>query len=111
MIRNLITSLLAAVALQAFAAVDVNQASQAELEQIRGIGPAMSTKIVQARQTAAFKDWGDFVGRVRGVGTGNAAKMSQAGLTVAGATYAAAPNAEPAKPAKARAKAEPRTKP
>jgi len=94
MIRKLITALFAAVSLHAFAAADINQASQAELEQIRGIGPALSAKIVQAREQAPFKDWSDFVERVRGVGPGSAAKMSAAGLTVAGQAYAAA---EPAK--------------
>lgn len=107
MIRNLIAALLAAFALQAFAAVDINRASQAELEQIPGIGPALSGKILKARESGSFKDWGDFVERVRGVGAGNAAKMSQGGLTVAGQTYTPVAPAAPAKP---RAKAEPRAK-
>ena len=33
---------------------------------------------------SAFKDWPDLVDRVGGVGAGNAARFSQAGLTVAG---------------------------
>ncbi len=74
-------------ALSAQAAVDVNKANQAELESIKGIGPGLSTKILDARKTAAFKDWNDLVDRVSGVGPGNAARFSQAGLTVGNASY------------------------
>ena len=106
MIRNLIATLLAVFALNAFAAVEVNQANQAELETVKGIGPGLSGKILEARKTGAFKNWADMVERVPGVGDGNAARFSQAGLTVAGTAYAAAPKAEKAaKPAQA-AKAE-----
>ena len=60
----------------AFAAVDVNKASQAELEIVKGIGPAISTQILDERKKGAFKDWSDLVARVKGVGDGNAAKFS-----------------------------------
>ncbi len=100
MIRNLFAALIAAVALNAFAGVDANQASRADLETVKGIGPGLSGKIVQTRQAGEFKDWADFVERVGGVGPGNAARLSQAGLTVAGAAYDA--GAAPAAPAKTR---------
>jgi competence protein ComEA len=87
MIRNLIAALLAALSFSAFAAVDANQASQADLETVKGIGPGLSTKILAARKTATFKDWADMVERVPGVGPGNAARFSTAGLTVAGASF------------------------
>jgi competence protein ComEA len=87
MIRNFIALLLTAFALNAFAAVDANQASRAELETVKGIGPGLSGKIMEARKTGAFKSWDDLVVRVGGVGTGNAARLSQAGLTVAGSGY------------------------
>ena len=98
MFRNLIATLFAALALNAFAAVDVNRASQAELESVKGIGPGLSGKILDARKTGAFKDWGDFVGRVAGIGPGNAARFSQAGLTVGDQGYTAAPSTD--KPAR-----------
>ncbi len=109
MLRQLIAIALAAFALNAFAAVDVNQASQAELETVKGIGPGLSAKILDARKAGAFKDWNDLVDRVGGVGPGNAARFSQAGLTVNNSAYvasAAAPQdkgsaAKPAKAAKA----------
>ena len=87
MFRHFIVTLLASLALNAFAAVDVNQASQAELESVKGIGPGLSGKILDARKTSSFKDWSDFVDRVSGVGPGNASRFSQAGLTVGGKTY------------------------
>ncbi len=86
---------LTALACHAFAAVDVNKANQAELETVKGIGPALSSKILDARKSASFKDWGDFVDRVSGIGPGNAARFSQAGLTVGDQPYAGA--AAPAK--------------
>lgn len=88
MLRQLIATALAALALNAFAAVDANQASQAELETVKGIGPGLSGKILAARKASAFKDWSDFVDRVPGIGAGNASRFSQAGLTVAGKAYA-----------------------
>ena len=97
MIRNFIALLLAVFALNAFAAIDVNQASQAELETVKGIGPGLSAKILKARQANSFKNWDDLVDRVGGVGPGNAARVSQAGLTVCGSAY----NSTAAKPAKA----------
>jgi competence protein ComEA len=90
MLRKLIATVFATLALvgaNVYAAVDVNRASQAELEQVKGIGPGLSGKIIKAREAGSFKDWGDFVGRVGGVGNGNAAKFSQAGLTVGGSAF------------------------
>ena len=48
-----------------------------------------------------FKDWGDFIARMKGVGEKNAANFSAGGMTVNGAGYAGAP-AKPAKDAKAK---------
>ncbi len=103
MIRNFITVLLAVFALHAFAAADANQATRADLETVKGIGPGLSGKIIEARKTGQFKDWGDLVERVGGIGAGNAAKLSQAGLTVGGTTFDGKPvTAAPAKEAKAK---------
>ncbi len=88
MFRNFIAALLAAASLSAFAAVDVNRASQAELEALPGVGTALSARILAERQKSQFKTWADLIQRVRGVGPGSAAKLSTAGLTVADAPYA-----------------------
>lgn len=87
MFRHFIALIATVFALNAFAAVDVNKASQAELETVKGIGPGLSAKILKAREAGGFKDWNDLVERVGGVGAGNAARFSQAGLTVSGAAY------------------------
>jgi competence protein ComEA len=96
-ILAIVTMLYAAVA---FAAVDVNKATVAELDGIKGIGPSISTKIIDERKKGNFKYWNDFVERVKGVGDGNAAKFSAEGLTVNGAGFkgaAAAPASAPKK--------------
>ncbi|HEX6018637.1 MAG TPA: helix-hairpin-helix domain-containing protein [Burkholderiaceae bacterium] len=81
---------LAVMALGACAAgVDANTASQAELEQITGIGPSVAVRILDARRKRPFDDWRDMIGRVGGIGERSAAKFSAAGLTVNGASYRA----------------------
>ena len=97
MIKKILAAMLALFAAVAFAAVDVNKATQAELEAIKGIGPAIAGKILDERKKASFKDWNDMVERVKGVGERNAAKFSAEGLTVNGAAFAGAP-AKPATP-------------
>ncbi|MBC7718977.1 MAG: helix-hairpin-helix domain-containing protein [Chitinophagaceae bacterium] len=99
-----------------FAAVDVNKATAAELDGIKGIGPGISTKIVDERKKGDFKDWPDLIKRVKGVGDKNATKFSAQGLTVSGAGFNGAvakkdtkPTASTSAPAKTDAKAD--TKP
>lgn len=82
------TLLLATTA--AFAAVDVNTATEAELDGIKGIGPGLSGRILEERKSAPFKDWADFIGRVGGVGNKSAVNFSKEGLTVNGKKYSAA---------------------
>jgi competence protein ComEA len=111
MIRSLITALFTTLVLlagQGAAAADVNKASAAELEAVKGIGPALSAKILSARQQGSFKSWADLVARVSGMGPGNAARLSQNGLTVAGAgfTPSAAAAGKPAQPARDAAAAK-----
>ena len=91
MFKKLLFSLLALFAAAAFAAVDANKADQAALESIKGIGPSISGKIIDERKKAPFKDWPDMVDRVKGIGDGNAAKFSEGGLTVNGASFKGAP--------------------
>jgi competence protein ComEA len=81
MLRRLLAALLAA-GLAPAQAVDANRASQAELETVKGIGPALSERILQARREAPFTDWADFTARVQGA---NAARLAKAGLRVGAA--------------------------
>lgn len=95
MFKKLLAIALALFAAAAFAAVDVNKASQAELETIKGIGPTVAETMLDERKKSAFKDWPDLLDRVKGVGKGNAAKFSNAGLTVNGEVFkGAAPAAK-----------------
>ncbi len=71
----------------AFAAVDVNKASEADLDGLSGIGPATTQLILKERKKGEFKDWADLMQRVKGIGEARAAKLSAAGLTVAGTSY------------------------
>ncbi|WP_119153050.1 ComEA family DNA-binding protein [Caldimonas tepidiphila] len=100
MLKKVWFALLYVLAANAFAAVDLNKADQAQLESVKGIGPAMSARILDERKKGDFKDWNDFMVRVKGVGPANAAKFSESGMTVNGAALpqAAAP-ATAAKPA------------
>lgn len=91
MFKKILATMLALFAAAAFAAVDVNKASQAELETVKGIGPSISTKLIDERKKSPFKDWQDMVDRVKGVGEGNAARLSAEGLTVNGAAFANLP--------------------
>jgi competence protein ComEA len=104
MLKKILAFVIMLYAAVAFAAVDVNKATAAELDGIKGIGPAISGKIVDERKKGNFKDWGDFIERVKGVGEGNAAKFSSQGLTVGGSAYKTAA-ASPAPAAATAAKA------
>jgi competence protein ComEA len=87
MFRNIFVVLLSTLSIAAFAGVDVNKASQAELEAVPGLGPALVGRVLEERKKSPFKDWADLIVRVRGIGEGNAAKLSKGGLTVANADY------------------------
>ncbi len=98
------------LSLTAWAAVDVNKATQAELESVKGIGPAIAGKILDERKKSAFKDWPDLIERVSGVGETNAGKFSSAGLTVGGAAYKGAAPATAATKAPAKGASKPAAK-
>lgn len=87
MLKKILTIGAMLYAASCFAAVDINKAGAAELDSIKGIGPAMSTKILDERKKSNFKDWNDFIERVKGVGEGNATKFSTEGLTVNGSAF------------------------
>jgi competence protein ComEA len=85
--KKILAILVMLYAAVAFAAVDVNKANAAELDSVKGIGPAISTRIIEERKNGPFKDWQDFISRVKGVGEKSAAKLSADGLTVNGAAF------------------------
>ena len=91
------------VSLSCWAGVEINQATEAELDSIKGLGPSSTARILAARKQGAFKDWDDFMQRVSGVKAASAARLSAAGLVVNGLTYAPVGNATKAPQAGASA--------
>lgn len=63
-------------------ALDANTASRDELQTLRGVGPALSARIVEARRAQPFTDLEDLKARVRGIGDANLRRMREAGLQV-----------------------------
>lgn len=87
-------------------AVDANTASQQELESVKGIGPALSARIVDERKKGPFKDLSDLEARVKGIGETNVKKFAEGGLTVGAGRAAPARTAAKADDAKAAATAK-----
>ena len=69
------------------AATDVNQANEAELDSVRGLGPPSTAAILRARAKAPFTSWADLMQRVKGIKAARARKLSNEGLTVNGQAY------------------------
>ncbi len=100
--RGLCLALLSALPLSsALAAVDVNQATEAQLDGLRGLGPATTRQILAERSKAPFKDWQDLLSRVKGLGPATAPRLSAEGLRVEGQAYPG-PTAPGARQAKER---------
>ena len=104
-----VTALLLATA--SIAAVDANKGAAADFDALKGVGPAMSKRIIDARQQGEFKDWSDLMQRVKGMKEKTAAKLSGEGLTVNGQSFkgggsavSAKSDARAGKPAAAAAK-------
>lgn len=79
----------AAAISNANAPIDFNQATEAQLDSLRGVGPATTRRILQARDERAFSDWADLIRRVRGMGPSAAASYSAQGFVVNGVPYSA----------------------
>lgn len=63
--------------------INVNSASQSELESIKGIGPARARAIISAREEGgAFQDADDLQKRVRGIGSKSVEKLLDNGLAI-----------------------------
>jgi len=93
-LKKILAVLAMLYAAAAFAAVDVNKATVADLDGVKGIGPVMSKRILDERRKGKFKSWDDLVARVKGLGGASAAKLSAAGLTVDGEAFKPAASAK-----------------
>ena len=81
-------------------AVDLNQASLQELQQIKGIGPKTAQRILEERDRAgAFDSLQDLSDRVKGIGPKRLQGLQEAGLHIAPTTASTAmPPKKPVKP-------------
>ena len=86
-LRSLFSGVVALMVCHTALALDINQANEAELDSIKGMGPALSAKVIKARELGAFKDWQDLMQRVSGIRQNKAQQFSEQGLTVHGQAF------------------------
>ena len=82
--------------------IDLNKASEVELDALKGVGPVLTKELMNERKKAPFKDWEDVTSRVKGLGPHKASSLSAQGVRVQGQAFAsqrATPLAEAACPA------------
>lgn len=65
-------------------ALELNQANVAELDSLRGMGPALSAQVLAEREHKAFDSWADFRARVSGIGPAKIKQFAAQGLTING---------------------------
>ena len=84
LLKSLVFSVLfAASGLAAATPINVNTATQSELESIKGIGPSKAKTIIAERLDGGhFQDANDLQKRVRGIGMKSVEKMVDNGLTI-----------------------------
>ena len=68
-------------------ALEINQANEAELDSIKGMGPAMMRKVLNARAEKPFINWKDLMSRVTGMGKNKAQHFSDQGVLVNGLAF------------------------
>ena len=82
-----------------WAQVELNQATEIELDGLKGVGPSMTRQVLSERQKGAFLDWKDARSRIPGMGSKKAASLSAQGLRVQGKAYSSGANSAAAVPA------------
>jgi competence protein ComEA len=65
-------------------ALEVNLATEAELDGLRGLAPAFTRRVLSERDIRPFSDWSDLMRRISGMGRLTAQRLSAQGLTVDG---------------------------
>jgi len=79
-----LVAILLALLPAAAAALEINAASRAQLEQLQGLGVAMTERVIQARAERPFADWRDLEARVAGIRGRRAEQLHRQGVTVNG---------------------------
>jgi competence protein ComEA len=84
LLKSLVFSVFIAVSgLSTASPINVNTATQSELESIKGIGPSKAKTIIAERLDGGhFQDANDLQKRVRGIGMKSVEKMVDNGLTI-----------------------------
>lgn len=82
----------------AWAQVDLNQATEIELDGLRGLGPSLTREVMVERKKNLFRDWKDVMQRVKGIGPQKAASLSAQGVRVNEQEFGPAPSRPPLKP-------------
>ena len=84
LLKSLVFSAIVAISgLASASPINVNTATQTELESIKGIGPSKAKTIIAERLDGGhFQDANDLQKRVRGIGMKSVEKMVDNGLTI-----------------------------
>jgi competence protein ComEA len=91
LLKAFFSGLVALMCGHAALALDINQANEAELDSIKGMGPTLSAKILKARAHGPFTHWADLMQRVSGIRQKKAQQLSEQGLTVGGQAFSSKP--------------------
>lgn len=75
-----------------WAGVEVNTATEAELDSVKGLGPSSTARILKEREKGSFTSWMDLRARVKGFKEAALAKLSSGGLTVNGESFPGNPS-------------------
>ncbi len=67
--------------------IDLNKASEVELDALKGVGPVLTKAVMDERKKAPFKNWEDATSRVKGLGPQKASSLSDQGVRVQGSAY------------------------
>ena len=99
LLKSLVFSVIVALSGLATASpINVNTATQTELESIKGIGPSKAKTIIAERLDGGhFQDANDLQKRVRGIGMKSVEKMVDNGLTIEAPSSFREPNGRTSK--------------
>jgi competence protein ComEA len=67
--------------------IDLNKATEVELDALKGVGPVLTKAVMEERKKALFKNWEDATSRVKGLGPQKASSLSEQGVRVQGSAY------------------------
>lgn len=67
--------------------IDLNKATETQLDALKGIGPVLTKQVISERTKAPFKDWNDVTSRVKGIGEQKTSSLSQQGVRVQGSAF------------------------